>query len=267
MPRRSAVRQAAAVPAGPDNRAGWDAIAASYQRERGWPMDRLAWGVKVPFEDELKVLGGIRGKRVLVLGCGGGQDCVALAGMGAREITGVDVSKEQLEHAVRLLAEHKVQARLIHGTVEDLSGVPKETIDVAVSIHALNYVENAARCFKETERVLRSGGLFAFSVQHPADASTVDDEPFGFEKSYFQVEFDWNWRNVGETEPRFRSYYRSVGDWCELLREARFTIERVLEPRPVDDPIWHSLGWGSMNDYVKYDMVPGTLILAGRKQK
>jgi SAM-dependent methyltransferase len=151
--------------------------------------------------------------------------------------------------------------------VEDLSGIPKETVDVAVSVHALNYVEDARHCFKETERVLRPGGLLAVSVQHPADASTVDEPPFGFEKPYFHVEFDWNWRNVGETEPRFRSYYRTVGDWCELLREARLTIERVLEPRPVDDPVWHQLGWASMNDYVKYDTVPGTLILAARKPK
>jgi ubiquinone/menaquinone biosynthesis C-methylase UbiE len=223
--------------------------------------------VKAPFEDELKVLGGIRGKSVLVLGCGGGQDCVALSKMGAREITGVDVSQAQLEHAVKLLAENKVQARLIHGSIEDLSAVLKETVDVAVSVHTLNDVEDAARCFKETERVLRLGGLFAFSVQHPADASTLDEPPFGFEKPYFQVEFDWNWRHVGEVEPRFRSYYRTVADWCELLREARFTIERVLEPRPVDDPVWHRLGWASMNDYVKYDTVPGTLILAARKRK
>jgi ubiquinone/menaquinone biosynthesis C-methylase UbiE len=265
--KRSLVRRPSPRPEGPDNRAGWDAIAAAYQRDRGWPMDRLAWGVKAPFEDELKVLGGIRGKSVLVLGCGGGQDCVALSRMGAREITGVDVSQQQLEHAVKLLDEQGVAARMIHGSAEDLSAVLKESIDVAVSIHALNYVEDAARCFKETERVLRPGGLLAFSVQHPADASTVDEPPFGFEKPYFQVEFDWNWKNVGDGEPRFRSYYRTIGDWCELLRTARFTIERVLEPRPVDDPAWHKLGWASMNDYVKYDTVPGTLILAARKRK
>jgi len=191
-------------PAAPDNRAGWDAIAVDYQRERGWPSDRLAWGVKAPFEDELRLLGGVRGKSVVVLGCGGGQDIVALSKMGAREITGVDLSKPQLEHAVKLLAGQGVQARLIHESVEDLSAIPKESQDVAVSIHTLNYVEQADRCFQETHRVLRFGGLFAFSVQHPADASTQDEPPFGFEKPYFQVEFDWSWRGVGG-EPRFRS--------------------------------------------------------------
>jgi len=244
-------------PPAPDNRAGWDAIAAAYQRERGWPSERLAWGVKVPFEDELKLLGGVRGKKVLVLGCGGGQDIVALSKMGAREITGVDISQAQLEHAVGLLDRHNVQARLIHTSVEDLSALGKETQDVAVSIHALNYVERADRCFKGTHRVLRPGGLFALSVQHPADASTEDDLPYGFEKPYFEAACDWNWRNIGPDEPRFRSYYRTVGDWFELLREARFNVERVLEPRPRDDPVWHKLGWASMNDYQKYDTVPG----------
>jgi ubiquinone/menaquinone biosynthesis C-methylase UbiE len=221
--------------------------------------------MKAPFEDELRVLGNIRGKTVLVLGCGGGQDIVALSKMGAREITGYDISSAQLEHAVKVLDEANVPARLIHGSVEDLSALGKQSQDVAVSIHALNYVQDAAHCFKETERVLRPGGLFAFSVQHPADASTLDDPPYGFEKPYFQVESDWRWRGIGD-EPPFRSYYRTISDWCELLREARFQIERVLEPRPKDDPIWHKLGWAAMNDYQKYDSVPGTLIVAGRKR-
>jgi SAM-dependent methyltransferase len=250
----------------PDNRTSRDAIAADYQRERGWPHERLAWGVKIPFEDELKLLGGVRGKNVLVLGCGGGQDIVALSRMGAREIVGVDASQAQLEHAVDLLDRENVQARLIHGGVEDLSALGKETQDAAVSVHTLNYVEHADRCFKETERVLRPGGIFALSVQHPADASTTDDPPFGFEKPYFQVDFDWNWRGVGG-EPRFRSYYRTVGDWFDLLRGARFNVERVLEPRPRDDPVWHKLGWAQMNDYQKYDTVPGTLIFVARRAK
>lgn len=249
----------------PDNRTSWDRISSAYQENLGWFSDRLAWGIRCPFEDELRLLGDVRGRHILVLGCGGGQDIAALAKMGAGCVTGVDISSSQLEHARdRLLREDLLTiARLIHGSVEDLDLVDSESVDIAMSAHTLNYVEHADACFAETFRVLKRNGVFAFSVQHPADASTMDDPPFGFEKPYFQAQFDWEWQNLGGA--RFRSYYRTAGEWFTLLTDAGFAVERLLEPPPSDDAEWSKTGWAGMNDYAKYDTVPGTLIFAARK--
>jgi SAM-dependent methyltransferase len=249
----------------PDNRASWDAISEAYQATLGWPSDRLTWGIRCPPEDELRLLGDVRGKRALVLGCGGGQDILALWRMGVKDVTGVDLSERQLQHALRLLDGAGVTARLIHGSMEDLSMIDSAGVDVVASVHALNYVEEAARCFAETHRVLVAGGLFAFSVQHPADASTADDPPFAFEKPYFQVAFDWRWKGLGPVEMSFRSYYRTVGDWFHLLRDAGFAVERLLEPRATNDPAHRASGWGGKDDYLKYETVPGTLIFVARK--
>ncbi|MCH8815067.1 MAG: class I SAM-dependent methyltransferase [Chloroflexi bacterium] len=255
------------IPDRPDNRAGWDAVSAVYQERLGWPSDRLAWGVRCPFEDELRLLGDVKGLSVVVLGCGGGQDIAALAKMGAARITGVDISDRQLEHARDFLLDEDVlsSTRLVHGSVEDLRVIDDESVDIAVSIHTLNYVEHAALCFAETRRVLRANGIFAFSVQHPADAATHDLPPFGFEKPYFQVESEWPWTGLAEGDTRFRSYYRTVADWFDLLRNARFTIERILEPRPSEDSAWLETGWGQRDDFEKYATVPGTLIFVARK--
>lgn len=247
----------------PDNRAGWDAVSEAYQRELGWFSDRLAWGIRCPFEDELRLLGDVRGRHALVLGCGGGQDIVALAKMGAGKVTGVDVSAAQLEHARdRLMREDLLpMTRLVHGSVEDLGVIENESVDIAASVHALNYVERADACFVETYRVLKRGGVFAFSVQHPADASTVDDPPYGFKKRYFQSEFEWEWFGGA----RFQSHYRTVAEWFTLLTGAGFAVERLLEPPPSEDAAWSRTGWAQHKDYDKYDTVPGTLIFAARK--
>jgi len=254
------------IPKQPDNREGWDAVSQAYQERLGWPSDRLAWGVRCPFEDELGLLGDVTDADALVLGCGGGQDIAALSKMGAAKITGVDVSTKQLDHARDLLlAENVLQiTRLVRGTVEDLAVIDSESVDIAASVHALNYVGRADLCFSETYRVLRTGGVFAFSVQHPADASTHDEPPFGFDKPYFQAEHEWPWDDLAE-DVRFRSYYRTIADWFELLTNAGFVVERLLEPRPSDDNAWRETGWGQMNDYEKYATVPGTLILGARK--
>ncbi len=262
-PRRT--QDQGSVARSPDTRASWDAISDVYQARLGWPSDRLAWGIRCPFEDELRLLGDVSGKRVLVLGCGGGQDIVALVKMGAKQFTGVDISDRQLSHARDLLQRHGVMARLLRRSAEDLSVIDHDTIDIAVSVHALNYVERADLCFAETNRVLVPGGLFAFSVQHPANASTTDDPPYGFEKPYFQTESEWKWNGLCNDEVAFRSYYRTAGDWFELLTAAGFAVERLLEPRPVDDPTGGATGWAAKNDCEKYATVPGTLIFVARK--
>ena len=250
-----------------DNRAGWNAVSAVYQERLGWPSDRLAWGVRCPFEDELQLLGDVSGLSALVLGCGGGQDIAALAKMGAARITGVDISDRQLEHARDFLLSENVlsRTRLIHGSVEDLRVIDDESVDIAVSVHALNYVEHADLCFTETLRVLRGNGILAFSIQHPAFASTRKDPPFGFDNSYFQVEAEWPWTGLANEDPRFRSYYRTVADWFDLLRSASFTIDRILEPRPSEDSAWLETGWGQRDEFEKYATVPGTLIFVARK--
>ena len=45
------------------------------------------------------MLGEIKGKRILDLGCGYGENCLAFSKMGARSVTGTDIS-EKLQRAV-----------------------------------------------------------------------------------------------------------------------------------------------------------------------
>lgn len=254
------------IPNRPDNREGWDAASRAYRERLGWPSDRLAWGIQCPSEDELGLLGDVAGADTIVLGCRGGQDIAALSKMGATKITGVDVSTKQLDYARDLLLAEDVLSitRLVRSTIEDLTVIDSGSVDIAVSIHALNYVEHVDLCFAETYRVLRTDGVFAFSVQHPADASTHDEPPFGFEKPYFQTEDEAPWSDLAEGTG-LHSYYRTIADWFELLTNSGFVVERLLEPRPTNDNAWLGTGRGKTDDSEKYATVPGTLILGARK--
>src|SRR5215471_1429735 len=83
------------------NREFWDADADDYQAVHGADLTTrpLAWGAwRVP-EDEVGVLGDVRGLDVLELGCGGAQWSIALAGLGSRPV-GLDQSLVQLKHAL-----------------------------------------------------------------------------------------------------------------------------------------------------------------------
>lgn len=221
-------------PAGPppDNRAGWDAIAAAYQDERFGERfgERLMWSWSLS-EDDLGLLDDVRGKRVVVLGCGGGQDVVALAKTGAIAV-GVDVSAAQIAYARKYAARHdEPNASFLVGTVEDLSRFDDASFDMAVSAHMLNYVERIEETLRETSRVLKPGACFALSVRHPFDAAISDEAPFRVERSYWDVEHDWRWTFESGATAQFRQWFWTVQQWFEMLTEAGFAVERMLEPR------------------------------------
>ncbi len=247
----------------PDNRAAWNTISRAYQDRYRLPTDRLVYGGRAPDESELQLLGDVTDKRALVLGCGGGQDCIVLAKLGATAI-GVDLSDKQIEYGRRLAEREGVLVTLVQGNVEELRGIDDETQDLALSLHAMNYVERADRAFAEAYRVLRRGSPFVLSLHHPFDACLDDTPPYGVTKSYWEEQLDWQWDFVeAKASARMRSWYRPVGAWLALLIDAGFRVERVLEPAPTpgaDEP-WRWLG--STKD--KSDLIPSTLILKAVK--
>lgn len=242
----------------PDNRAAWNTISRAYQESKQVPADRLAYGPRCPDEDELRLLGDVAGRRVLVLGCGGGQDCIALARRGA-QVVGIDLSDKQIEYGRRLAEREGVVVTLLQGNVEELADIADETQDIAVSAHALTYVEYADRAFAEAFRVLKPGAVFVFSVHHPFDACLEDSPPFGVAKGYWEPELDWQWEFPEQrVSARMRSWYRPVGEWLSLLTDAGFRIDRVLEPPPTEEP---ASPWDDGYKIEKQRLIPATLIV------
>jgi len=246
----------------PDNAASWDAIAGAYQARYRIPCDDVVYGMHGPAEGDLRLLGDVRGKRALVLGCGGGQDVVALAKMGA-DVAGIDPSRRQLDHAHALAAEQKVAAVFRLGTGEDLSDFESRSRDLVLSIHALNYVERLDRVFAEVYRVLRPGGQFVFSVHHPLDAMLSDEAPYFVERGYWESPVDWEWAfPEAGVSARFRSWYPPVSEWVALVQGAGFRLERLLEPRPSPE----ESAWDQDHPREKAEKVPETLIVVARKE-
>lgn len=246
----------------PDNKAGWDAISAAYQREFFGERygERLMWSWTLS-EDDLHLLDDVRGKRVIALGCGGGQDVVALDRMGAIAV-GIDQSERQIEYAREFAARHNAaNASFVVGTVEDLSRFDDGSFDAAVSAHMLNYVERIEQTLRETARVLKPGGPFALSVRHPADAMLSDQIPHRIEHSYWYAQHDWSWTFKGADPVPFRQWFWSVARWFDMLTAAGFAVERIVEP---EDPLVD--GKDGDDTRARRALVPDTLMFKARKR-
>ncbi|MCS6776522.1 MAG: class I SAM-dependent methyltransferase [Chloroherpetonaceae bacterium] len=247
-----------------DLRASWDRLAPYYQRRHAIPLDIAHYGTNAPNEDQLQLLGSVAGKRILELGCGGGQCSIAFARQGA-SCVGVDFSAQQLVHA-RLFAEQAgVEVEFVCAEMAEFLEMQRAaSFDIVFSAYALQYVEDLARVFRLVRRVLRDGGLFVFSLDHPLNNVTCyRDNEVRFYESYFaRGRSEWNWETDRPEEPphRFYSFHRTVGDFVNLLAAAGFWIERCLEPEATAeaDP------WGSMADIERWAVVPATIIWKAR---
>jgi ubiquinone biosynthesis O-methyltransferase len=103
-----------------------------------------------------ELLGDVRGRSVLDVGCGDGELAVELWKRGAN-VTGIDASREMIE-AARSRAQR--EGAEIEFSATDAGNIPfaSERFDIVAAVTILCFVENAAPVFAEIARVLRPGG-------------------------------------------------------------------------------------------------------------
>jgi ubiquinone biosynthesis O-methyltransferase len=104
----------------------------------------------------LALVGDVRGRQVLDIGCGDGECAVELAMRGAIVI-GIDASAAMINAAKHRAIEQKVNAIFEVALAEHLP-FAAEQFDVVTAITILCFVDDAAPVFREIARVLRPGG-------------------------------------------------------------------------------------------------------------
>lgn len=218
------------------NRQRWDEQSDDYQERHGEQLDKsggTAWGVWQIPEAELAVLGDVADLDVLELGCGAAQWSIALAREGAR-VTGLDNSSRQLEHARRAMAEAGVDFPLVHASAE-ATGLPDSSFDVVFCDFGAMTFTDPHNSIPEVGRVLRPGGLFAFSVLTPIVDLTW---PEGEEGPGERLVLDY-WEGIRQlAEPGEPiNFNLPYGEWIALFRKHGFTIEDLIELRPAADAV------------------------------
>ena len=113
----------------------------------------------------LDLLGDVTGGRVLDLGSGSGTDSFAAAGLvgPAGQVTGVDMTPEQLAKAEHLRAEAGfANVRFVEGHIER-PPVPDGSVDAVISNGVVNLSADKPAVFEAVARALVPGGRLALS--------------------------------------------------------------------------------------------------------
>ncbi len=213
------------------NRATWDRISDEYQARNAafiGRKDEPRWGMWQLPDSELGILGEVAGKDVLELGCGAAQWSILLAQRGAR-VVGLDNSARQLEHARELMAAAEVDFPLVHSSAEEVP-LPDASFDVVFCDHGAMTFGDPYRTVPQAARLLRPGGLLAFSHSSPIAMVCFSPETDTMERrlvgNYFGMHrFD----DVPDEPVEFNLPY---GEWIRLFRENGFRIEALVEVRP-----------------------------------
>ena len=168
-------------PAGPAgdvreyNRAAWDRQVARGNR---WTVPVTSEAIARARAGEWEIVltparpvprawfGELRGREVLCLASGGGQQGPILAAAGAR-VTVYDNSPRQLEQDRSVAARDGLEIATIEGDMRDLAAFPDLRFDLIFHPCSNSFVPEIAPVWRESFRVLRPGGALLAGFTNP----------------------------------------------------------------------------------------------------
>jgi SAM-dependent methyltransferase len=241
------------------NRRWWDAAAPAYLAEHGSDLGDVdfLWCPEGLREADAHLLGDVAGRRVLEVGCGSAPCSRWLRTAGADPVA-LDLSAGMLARAAQLNRSSGVAVPLLQA---DAGALPlaDASFDLACSAYGgLPFVADARAVLAEVRRVLRPGGRFVASVNHPMRwpfPDSPDPADLRIVSSYFDrtpyVEVD------DDGDVSYVEHHRTVGDWVRAVVGAGLVLDDLVEPEWLPG---RTQNWGQWSPE-RGALVPGTLVL------
>jgi len=184
------------------------------------------------------MVGEVRDRAVVDLGCGYGWFSRWAREHGARNVLALDVSDRMLARARELTAGNGI---VYQRADLERPSLPRAAFDLAYSSLTFHYIENLAGLFSAIHASLRPAGRLVFSIEHPIYMASrhpgwrVDaDGRKAWPIDSYQVEGPrtTNWLAEGVVKQ-----HRTIGTLFRLLDEAGFTVTRLVEWGPSDEDL------------------------------
>lgn len=199
-----------------------------------------------------RLMGDVKGKKLLDAGCGEGYLARHYAKKGAI-VTAIDVSKRLIETSEQLSEKDNIKVDFRVDNVCHISSIKTPEFDIVLSNLVLLNIPCLEDAIEEFHRVLKEGGVLVFSIVHPAfnfygpgawqmgerDPKTHRREGvfFKVDRYFEEKEYEHFWRTKsGSTFPAPISFFhRTLSTYLNSLSRAGFQLIEFAEPQPVGD--------------------------------
>ena len=181
----------------------------------------------------------IKGKKVLCLASGGGQQSAMFSLLGA-DVTVVDISQGQLDADIKAANYYGYTVKTILCSMTDLSAFEDDYFDIVHQPISICFVPDVALVYKEVFRVLKTGGKYHVDHINPAThpVSFENDMGDGWDGIGFRIASPYVGGSLridekgnenmvsGEVDGEFRHLFIDI--FCKLT-EAGFQIKYIWE--------------------------------------
>jgi SAM-dependent methyltransferase len=185
----------------------------------------------------------LHGKRVLMLGCGTGEESKLLESFGGTDMVGIDFSTESIRLAQLSYPEYEfIAGDMHHLPFED--GV----FDFVYSSLTVHYSSHPQDVYQEVMRVLKPGGSFQFSIAHPmrwaserVELAGGQAKLMGYTEGEAPLRLYGNYSAFAEYEEVFKTG-ETLKFWVGppsmhfgLLRQVGFIVDDFVETQAIED--------------------------------
>ncbi len=220
--------------------AQYDSIAAGYQQTKQSPLREY-----VEVHSFMRMLGDVRGLRVLDLACGEGFYSRRIRMAGAASVTGVDISAAMIELAEAAEAREPLG---INYCCADVAGLRlPERFDRVAAAYLLHYAKDVAELEAMCSSIagcLEPGGRLVAINENPRQPATNyrGYTQYGFNKQFAQPRSDGSVIEysmlAGREMIRFNARYFSAETYTSALHKAGFSnvnwLPLELDPAGID---------------------------------
>ncbi len=188
---------------------------------------REAYKEEIDTPSFISLLGNIKKRKILDIGCGNGDLCKIFAQKGA-QVIGLDGSKAMIEEAKKNYSEGDY---ILCDLMNDPIPLNKSSIDIITSKFVLMYISSITLIAEKVNKLLKPGGLFLVDIVHPfrpvIKKLIYTDSNYPNITNYFkEYRGKKYWGGVS-----YPYYYRPIRKYINDISSSGFNLIKIQEPR------------------------------------